>query len=141
MRINEIKTGEDFFNDVLVYGYFDRVLMIQSVHHFSDLIFKGVEKSLRVNGICAIVNLKGRSCYSLFSEATGAIMYPSDRHKETYRVSKAANFEVETSWFEGKHDLGKAKFYSMLRGRFITNLYSMSDNQIEEGIEKLEQGE
>ena len=138
-----LKTGEDFFNDVSVYGCFDRVLMIQADHHFSDpmKIFKGVEKSLRDNGICAIVNLKGHSCYSLFSEATGAIMYPSDRHEETCRMLKAANFEVEMSWFEGKHDLKKAKFYSMLRGRFITNLYSMSDNQIEEGIEKLEQGE
>ena len=141
-----MKTGEDFFNeDVSAHGRFDRVLMIQSDHHFSDpmKIFKGVEKSLRVGGICAIVNLKHHSYYSLFSEATGAMMYPSDRHVKTCNMLEEANFKVEMSWFEGKHNLERAKFYSMLRGRFITNLYSMSDNQIKEGIEKmkkLEQG-
>ena len=37
--------------------------------------------------------------------------------------------------------LKKAKFYSMLKGRFMSSLYGLTDKQIEKGIEIFEQGD
>ena len=137
-----LKTGQEYFNDASVRCRFDRVLFMQSDHHLPDplAVFKGVERSLRPNGVCSIWILKGHSCFIRFRDVTDAKLYPND-YKETCRLLEEANLEVKESWVEVTYGLKKSKFYRMLRGHFISNLHGMTDEEIEEGINKLEQGE
>ena len=136
-----LNTGQDYFNDASVRCCFDRVVFMQSDHHLPDplAVFKGVERSLRPNGICSIWILKSHSCFYLFKDVTGAKTYSND-YEETCRLLEKANLEVRTSWVDVKYDLKKSKFYRMLRGHFISNLHGMTDEEIEEGIRALEQG-
>ena len=138
-----LKTGEDFFHDPSVLNRFDRVLFVQSDHHLREplSVFRDIERSLRPDGICSIWQLKSHSCFQMFSDVVAAKSYPSDRHVKTCRILKEANFEVEMSWVHLQYGLAKSKLYSMLRGRFITNLYALNDQEIEEGIATLEQTE
>lgn len=135
-----LKTAEDFFRDPLVFNRFDRVLFVQSDHHLCEPLsaFRDLERSLRPGGVCSIWQLKSHSCFQMFSDVAAAKSYPSDRHVETCRFLKEANFEVEMSWVHLQYGLTKSKLYSMLRGRFITNLYTLNDQEIEEGIATLE---
>ena len=140
-----LKTGEEFFSDVSLRGTIDRVLFKYSFHHLSDplSVFKDIERSLRPNGLCLIVSIRSISCYKRFAEVTGLAgeYHPLDENQGICQMFKEANFNVETSVIELPLILRKAKFYSMLRGHFMSSLYSISDQQIEKGIEVLEQGE
>ena len=77
----------------------------------------------------------------MFTRVTNAKLYSSSRHEETYRLLQQANLKVEKSNVILTYDLTKAKLYSMLRGRFITNLNALTDQQIEDGIDKLEEND
>ena len=136
-----LRDGEEFFSDASLCGWFDRVLLIQSYHHLEDplSVLKNIERSLRSGGICSIWNLTSHSGFDMFSQVTQARHYPSSRHEETYKLLKQANFEVETSEVHLTYALTKSKLYSMLRGRFISNLYKLTDQEIEDGIKELEQ--
>ena len=135
-----LKGGEEFFNDASLCASFDRVLFIQSYHHLKNpsSVLQNIQRSLRPGGICSIWNLTSHSCFEMFTRVTTAKLYSSSRHDETYQILQQANFEVERFKVHLTYDLTKAKLYSMLRGRFITNLYELTDQEIEDGIEKLE---
>lgn len=136
-----LRDGEEFFNDASLCGWFDRVLFIQSYHHLQEplSVLKNIERSLRSGGICSIWNLTSHSGFEMFSRVTQAKRYSSSRHDETYRLLEKANFEVEKLEVHLTYALTKSKLYSMLRGRFISNLYELTDQEIEDGIEILEQ--
>ena len=138
-----LRGGEDFFNDASLCDWFDRVLFIQSYHHLKDpsSVLQNIERSLRPGGICSIWNLTSHSCFERFTRVTTAKRYSSSRHEETYRLLQQANLKVERSNVLLTYDLTKAKLYSMLRGRFITNLYELTDQEIEDGIDKLEKND
>ena len=140
-----LKTGEEFFDDVSLRGTLDRVLFKYSFHHLSDplSVFKDIERSLRPNGLCLIVSIRSISCYKRFAEVTGIAgeYHAPEENQRTCKMLKEANFDVETSVVESPLILRKAKFYSMLRGHFMSSLYRITDQEIEKGIEILEQGE
>lgn len=140
-----LKTAEEFFDDVSLCRTLDRVLLKGCFHHLSEpgAVFKNMERSLRPNGLCLIVNVKTISCYMKFAEVTGIdVEYPApDIIQMTCKLLEEANFGVETLLVESSVSLKKAKFYDMLRGRFMSSLYSLTEKQIEKGIEILEQGE
>lgn len=139
-----LKTGEEFFKDALPRGSFDRVLFKYSLHHLQDPlpVFKAVERSLCSNGMCLVWIFRSLSCYKLFRQATDIPEQTSlEKIQEICKLLEEANFEVETSKMEYKYGFTKSKFYSMLRGRFMSPMYKMTDPEIEKGIESLERGE
>ena len=140
-----LKTGEEFFADPSLCGKFDRVMFKYSFHYLCDPlpVFKDVERSLRSNGFCLILSIRGISCFKRFAEVTGLATeyHPLEEIHETSRMLQEANLDVETSLVKLKCNFRKAKFYSMLRGRFISTLFKLTDQEIEKGIEMLEQGE
>ena len=137
-----LKTGEEFFDDPSLNGSLDRVLLKYCFHYLSDplMVFKDVERSLRPNGLCLILSIRSISCFTRFAEAVGidTEYHPTEDVHKTSRMLQEANFGVETSLEKFKCNFKKAKFYSMLRGRFMSTLYKLTDKEIEKGIEELE---
>ena len=143
--VGVLKTAEEFFDDVSLCPTLDRVLFKGCIHHLLEPLsaFKNIERSLRPNGLCLIVSMRSISCYKRFAEAVGmdADYLPPEEVHAMCKMLKEANFDVSTSLVELPFNLKKAKFYNMLRGRFLSRLYSLTDEQIEKGIDVLEQGE
>ncbi|XP_068715106.1 uncharacterized protein [Montipora foliosa] len=140
-----LKTGEEFFADPSLRDNFDRVMFKYSFHHLSDPlpVFKDVERSLRSDGFCLILSIRSITFFKRFAEVTGLATeyHPQEEIHETSRMLQKANLDVETSLVKLKCNFRKAKFYSMLRGRFMSSLFKLTDQEIEKGIEMLEQGE
>lgn len=143
--VGVLKTAEEFFDDVSLCPTLDRVLLKGCIHHLLEPLsaFKNMERSLRPNGLCLIVFMRSISCYKRFSEAIGidAEYLPPQEVHAICKMLEEANFDVSTSLVELPFNLKKAKFYNMLRGRFMSSFYSLTDEQIEKGIDVLEQGE
>ena len=143
--VGVLKTAEEFFDDVSLCPTLDRVLFKGCIHHLLKPLsaFKNMERSLRPNGLCLIVFMRSISCYKRFSEAIGidAEYLPPEEVHAICKMLEEANFDVSTSLVELPFNLKKAKFYKMLRGRFMSSLFSLTDEQIEKGIDVLEQGE
>ena len=143
--VSVLKTAEEFFDDVSLCPTLDRVLFKGCIHHLPEpsSVFKNMERSLRPNGLCLIVSMRSISCYKRFAEEIGIdaeYLSPEEVHA-TRKMLEEANFDVSTSLVELPLKLKKAKFYNMLRGRFMSSLYSLTDEQIEKGIDVLKQGE
>ena len=143
--VGVLKTAEEFFDDVSLCPNLDRVLFNGCIHHLPEpsSVFKNMERSLRPNGLCLIMSMRSLSCYKRFAEATdiNAEYLPPEEVHATRKMLEEANFDVSTSLVELPLKLKKAKFYNMLRGRFVSRLYSLTDEQIKKGIDVLEQGE
>ena len=136
------KTAEEFFSDPQINERFDRVIAVISAHHFvnPDVVFKGILRSLRPGGIFLLVTTL-KSSLPIIESAEKAVTQSLEQERESH-FSFLSNLYVNISQreFSFSASMTKSKLYEMLRGRFISMLKPFSDDQIEEGIRKFENG-
>ena len=137
-----LKTAEEFFSDPQINERFDRVIAVISAHHFvnPDFVFKGVLRSLRPGGIFLLVTTLKNSL-PIIESAEKAVNQSLEQERESH-FAFLSNLYVNISQqeFSFSASMTKSKLYEMLRGRFISMLKPFSDDQIEEGIRKFENG-
>ena len=135
-----LKTAEEFFSDQQISESFDRVIAVVSAHHFvnPDAVFKGILRSLRPGGIFLLVTTLKVSL-PIIKSAEKAVGQSLEQERESH-LSFLNNLYVNISQQEISFSasMTKSKWYEMLRGRFISMLKPFSDDQIEQGIRKLE---
>jgi len=136
-------TAEQFVHGFKTEKFFDKVLCISCIHHFTEPleILRGLKVSLRPRGTLLVVNIGKSSNLPLFTNAEksfGAFL-SSFKERITAMLQKA-DFEVEVSEEKIYVGLKKSQWYEMLRGRFTSNLNEFTDEEIEDGIRGLETG-
>ncbi|KAJ7365782.1 hypothetical protein OS493_002500 [Desmophyllum pertusum] len=140
------KTAEEFFSDPEINHnqVFDRVICAASSHHFVDpvAVYKGIVRSLRPGGFFIQVNIVDVN-HPVFKTAENVIgKYSKNAAKEIQpRLLQEMNLQAKISHQEVTSPtmaVSKSKLYEIYRGRCVSRLYQLSDEQIEEIIKELE---
>ena len=135
------KNADEFLSELDKDQHFDRALCIAAAHHFSDpvKIFRSVEAFLSPGGVFLVVQGLGRAASPMFKKA-GNFGHDclSELKENTSLWLQSTNFDVEVSEEKVTYSLTKSQWYDMLRGRFLSYLRELSDEEIEEGIDELE---
>lgn len=140
--VTVVAAGEDFFSDELSIN-FDKVLMNGVVHHFKDpiKIYRGVYEALKPDGFCLILNRLPATILPFFKAAKETFRKSCLEHKDLVKQLKTAGFQSVLHYEDALEiRVSKRKWYEMLRGRFYSPLDPFSDQEIQEGIEELENG-
>lgn len=137
------KTAEEFFADPKISQRFDRVIAVWSAHHFveRDAVFKGIVRSLRPGGSFVQVHNLENVC-SMFKIAANTLDTYAKAVSECEQLLRGFSLQGKISQEECtyKPSVTKSKLYEIFRGRYMSTLSQLSDEQIEEQITELEDG-
>jgi len=120
---------------------YDKIFIKEAVHHFRDRvnIFKGIYGQLAPEGRLLIITRPSQPEFPFFEAALKAF----GRSQPDYNIFKkeleSAGFRVNVQLRPYPLTLEKVRWFKMLRQRFMSNLANFSDEQIEQGIEELEE--
>ena len=117
------------------------VLMNGCVHHFTDrdLVFTKLAEYMPEDGVCIIANSSNAMALPLFKSAAetfSGILEDLDGLRELVQ-SKGLNCRAEFS--TEPVEIDKTLWYDALRNRCISFLQNFSDEQLEQGIQELEE--
>lgn len=133
-------TAEEFFATKLEYPL--RVILINGcVHHFTDpdFVFTKLAEYMPDNGVCFVTEYTSALSLPFFKAAADAhtgIGKGLDSLCTLIR-SKGLNCQVISSTEPGEMD--KKLWYDAIRSRFFSLFLRFSDQQLEEGIDELEE--
>ncbi|KAJ7383000.1 hypothetical protein OS493_031170 [Desmophyllum pertusum] len=135
------KTAEEFFSDPEINQVFDRVVSVGSSHHFVDpvAVYKGILRSLRPGGFFIEANCVEarhpmfKSAENVFNTHCKNMVNPR-LLQEMNLQGKISHQEVTTPTVA----VAKSKLYEMFRCRYMSMFNRLSDEQIEEGINELD---
>ena len=121
----------------------DVVLMMCCVHHFKDrdFVFTKLAEYMPETGRCAVVQTDFASNLKL-PWFKGGKDYPiAEDMQSITKLCQSKGFKCELVCEEDKIQLKKQKLYTMFRERFRSTFRALTDQQLEEGIQKLEDGD
>ena len=134
-------TAEQFFSDP-PEKLLTKVFIMGAVHHFQDpaTVFQQMASHLAPGGCCVISFHPPDNGWPTFSAAKNLDMRLTRVDAATTELQLR---EAGFSWVESKqltrhHQVTKAQWYKMLRGRYSSTLRHFTDAQIEEGILEIE---
>ena len=138
------KTAEEFVQDLSADQFFDKMLCIMCIHHFSQPveILKGLRAHLHSGGQLLIFVIGKSTRLPVFSKAEETFRGIAKTYKKEGITAtlREANFAVEVVEEKLNYIVKKSLWYDMLRGRVYSNLRKLSDEEIEDGIIELEKG-
>lgn len=120
---------------------YDKILLKEMIHFVEDRksLFEGIKRQLLPKGKILIVTRPKNTPLPFFKKAleTFAQSQPSllSLEKELMDSNMVPTSSKETFVF----GMPKARWYDMLRNRFMSNLQDFTDEEIENGIAELEQ--
>ena len=134
-----LATAEDFFsnhNDVS----FNKVLMVGSIHHFSDpeSVFSAMADRLPCGGKCLVITRGPSTTLPFFNKALKTFADSCQDMEGTVRQLRATGLEVTVTPEVLHLRMKKTKWYSMLRERYMSNLKMFTEDEVEAGIMELE---
>ncbi|XP_078353036.1 putative methyltransferase Aflv_0758 [Oculina patagonica] len=138
------KTAGEFFSDPKISQCFDKVIAVYSAHHFADpdAVYKGIVRSLRPGGtfVQLFTVSTGNPMFKMAEMADTTQRMKYARVGDTEQLLKGLNLPGKISQKECTYpwNVAKSKLYEMFRCRFISSFYQLSDEQIEDGINELE---
>lgn len=127
---------------------YDAMILVQSINNIAAAcpnlqeLFSKFKTQLREGGrICVAIRPLDSSNLPLFQAAHETFAKDSlPLHLIEDTLLKAGFRKVQTVDRAMSHDLPKSVWYNAIRGRFFSNLSAHSDEEIEAGIQELEQG-
>ena len=138
-----VSSGEEFFPTRSHDIKFDKVLMVATVHHFQDprAVYRGVYEALNPNGFCIIFFREPPSSLPFFKAATDTFNESCESDKTLTNLLTEAGFRnIQRHQDTSDLHVTKGRWYQMLRERFFSSLNCFSDEEMEKGIQELENG-
>ena len=137
-----LKTAEEFFSNPQISERFDRVIATISAHHFvnADAVFEGILCSLRPGGFFLQFNAI-KSTLPSFKSAKMLLSQCFERESEVSDLllrKIGLNGKISEEEFSFSAGIKKSKLYERYRCRFVSLFEKLSDDQIEEGINELD---
>lgn len=139
--VGVLATAEDFFSSHNGHP-FNKVIMVSTVHHFSDpeFVFSAMADRLPCDGKCLVITRTPNTTLPFFSAALKTFADSCQDVEGTVIQLSSTGLEV-TVIPEVLHlHMKKAKWYSMLRERYMSNLKMFTEDEMEAGIMELERG-
>ncbi len=129
-------TADDFFNSDESKHY-NRILMSQCVHHFPDqkATFQSMYDKLPNGSICVIVSASKTTLLPLWKSIRqnfGSYMI------DEVENLKSCGFDVELFSHNLPFHITKKRWYKKIRDRMFSSFSSLSDEEIERGIDEIE---
>lgn len=120
---------------------YDKLFIKEAVHHFRDRIniFKGIYRQLALEGKLLIITRPSQPEFPFFEAALKAFERSQPDYNIFRKELERAGFCVNVQLRPYPLILEKARWFEMLRQRFMSNLAKFSDEQIEQGIKELEE--
>lgn len=120
---------------------YDKLFIKEAVHHFRDRvnIFKGIYRQLAPKGRLLIITRPSQPEFPFFEAALKAFEQSQPDYTIFRKELERAGFCVNVQLRPYPLTLKKARWFEMLRQRFMSNLANFSDEQIEQGIKELEE--
>ena len=137
-----LKTAEEFFSNPQISERFDRVIATISAHHFvnADAVFEGILCSLRPGGFFLQFNAI-KSTLPSFKSAEMLLSQCFERESEVRDLLQRTiglSAKISEKEFSFSAEIKKSKLYERYRCRFVSLFQKLSDEQIEEGINELD---
>lgn len=111
-----------------------------SIHHFENhrALYQDIYKCLPIGGKFLIIT-SADNCrsYPFFKKVDEWLAQQSSTLESLFKETHETSFKVSTSEKTYQAVITKQKWFTMLRGRFISSLSQFSDEEIEEGIKEL----
>ncbi len=140
-----LATAEKFFNTQHMgtsKHKFTKVLMCSCVHHFSDpqLVFSGLADHLTEDKLCLILTRPSETTLPFFKAALRSFAQSCPDVARLLSLLQSLGFTTEVTTEVMQFQLQKQQWYKMLRERYMSHLEEFSEEEVEEGIEELEEG-
>ena len=134
-----LSTAEDFFAQPHSVS-FDKVMCVSAVHHFREplRVLQGLKESLSTEGLFLIVTRPPNTPLPFFRAALD-VFATSLAGDVLLSLITDAGLQASVSTVPVTFHYPKSQWYEMLRGRFMSCLDPFSDEEIEQGIEELEE--
>ena len=133
-------TAEDFLKSKPPYPL-RLVLLIGCVHHFEDpgFVFSSLTRFMPEDGMCVLLEYPSETTVPLFMAAKAAFTTVGDRLLDVQRLAESKGFTSKlVSGFE-EAEVDKELWYEAIRNRLATVLLNFTDEELEIGIEELEE--
>ena len=129
-------TADDFFNSDESKHY-NRILMSQCVHHFPDqkATFQTMYDKLPNESICVVTGASKTTLlplWKLVRQNFGSYMI------DEVKNLKSCGFDVESFSLNLPFHVSKKSWYEKIRNRIFSSFSSLSDEEIERGIDEIE---
>lgn len=120
-------------------GTYDKILMKEVVHHVDDKdrLFRNLFERLSPGGILLLVHVPLDIDYPLFAEALRRAAHWHTKPEDLVARLGRAGFSVTRDAVDYRHAIPKAKYFEMVRGRYMSLLSSFDDDEIETGLEEM----
>lgn len=119
---------------------YNKVLMKEMVHHIEqrEQVWKYLKQRLQANGQILIVTRPRQTPIPLFTAAKKQFSINQPDHETLIKELETAGFNVQIESDTYAVKTPKERWFNMLRNRFMSDLSSFTDDEIEQGIEELQ---
>ena len=129
-------TADDFLKSEESKNY-NRILFSQCVHHFPDqkATFEVMYNLLPIGSVCVVTGASKKTFLPLWKSARenfGSYML------DEVENLKSCGFDVESFCLNLPLRITKKKWYNKIRDRIFSSFNSLSDEEIETGIDEIE---
>lgn len=119
---------------------YDKILIKEAVHHIEDRagLFANLYERLNSGGILLLVHVPPKLDYPLFD---AALKRAEERHadpNELFDLLTKAGFEVSRDFIRYPQSMPKSHYFRMVKQRYMSTLYSFSDQELAAGLKEME---
>lgn len=127
----------DFFKRKI---HFDKILFKEVIHHINNRseLWNNLYNSLNSKGKFLIITRPQNIKIPLFNKAKEKFKKNQPDYIDLINEAKLYNFNVKFLLDDISFQVGKEKWYQMLKDRFMSDLSTFTDEEIENGIAELE---
>ncbi|WP_419770581.1 MAG: methyltransferase domain-containing protein [Candidatus Marinarcus sp.] len=131
------ETSEDFLNR---NKKFDKILFKEVIHHIfnREAMWEKLFLQLNHNGKFLLITRPQNTKIPLFKKAKEKFKANQPDYKLFEKEAKKVGFKIDTTIESFNFSVDKQKWYTMLRERFMSDLAEFTREDIEKGIEELE---
>lgn len=138
--VNILKADDILFstNDEIVYN---KLLIKEAIHHFKDRMrtFKNLYHQLKDGGRVLLITRPQKTDFPFFEKGHDAFKESQPPENMIIDQMKNAGFEVTRYIYPFLITMSKIRWFYMLKNRFMSHLYQISDSELENGIKELEE--
>ncbi len=122
-------------------GVYDKILIKETIHHIpeTEALFGNLHERLGDGGILLLVHVPPNVEYPLFEKALERCRDWHANPDDLEAGLDAAGFEVERDELRYTHSIPKEKYFEMVENRYMSALTSLSDSEVEQGLEEMEE--
>lgn len=119
---------------------FSKMLLKEVIHHIADRprFWQTTYKVLPKGGRLLIITRPQQTAFPFFDAAKAVFAQNQPPYEALETELRECGFEITTARRSHTFTLPKESWYEMLRHRFMSDLGSFSDREIEEGIAEIE---